>query len=363
MEHQHNHDHQSSDHVLVGINGFGRIGRLLARVLFQKKTSVNLLLTAINDPKLNAAGMAYLLHYDSVHGKCCCDVEVEGPNLKINGQLIHVFSEMDASRIPWGDLGIEVVAETSGAYTSKEKAEAHLQAGAKQVVISAPAKNVPHFVLGVNHEKYDASSMPIISNASCTTNCLAPLAKLVNDLYGIEEGLMTTVHAVTATQAVVDGPSKKDFRAGRCATRNIIPASTGATEALTRVLPELEGKLHGMAFRVPVENVSVIDFTCRLSKPLESFESLAQHIDRINQDPSIPLNHIIGVTRDPVVSSDFNGDERSCILDTTASTALNPKFVKFVAYYDNEWAYAVRMVSILKILRLKSINLMILLIG
>lgn len=350
MQHQHEHSQQGHNHsnqVKVGINGFGRIGRLFARVLFQNRTDSNLQLVAINDPKLDAAGMAYLLQFDSVHGKCCCDIQTDGGNvLKINGQEIRIFSEMDASRVPWGDLGVVVVAETSGAYTSKEKAEAHLQAGAQKVVISAPAKNVPHFVLGVNHEKYDPSSMHVISNASCTTNCLAPLAKLVNDVYGIEEGLMTTVHAVTATQSVVDGPSKKDYRAGRCATRNIIPASTGATQALTRVLPELEGKVHGLAFRVPVENVSVVDFTCRLSKPMESIDSLAQNIERIEQDPTLPLYHIIGVTREPVVSSDFNGDERSCIVDATASIILNPQFVKLVAYYDNEWAYAVRLVSL-----------------
>ncbi len=335
-----------AQNMRVGINGFGRIGRLFARAAVQR----NMFLPAvINDPMLDADSMAYLLRYDSVHGMAPFDIQVTNhQELNVNGMSIKIYSEKDATKIPWGQHGVEIVAETSGAYTAYEKAEAHLEGrnefGAKRVVISAPAKNTPVFVMGVNHEHYDPG-MKIVSNASCTTNCLAPLAKIVHDLYGIEEGLLTTVHAVTATQALVDGPSKKDYRAGRSAGRNIIPASTGAAKAVTKVLPELEGKMTGMAFRVPVENVSVVDFTCRLTQPMQSLDDLAREIDQIEKDDTHPLHGIIGVTRDPVVSIDFNGDDRSCIFDATASILLNPTFVKLIAYYDNEWAYAVRLVS------------------
>lgn len=335
-----------SQQLRVGINGFGRIGRLFTRAAVQRDM---FLPEVINDTMLDADSMAYLLRYDSVHGTAPFDIQVANhQEIQINGKSIKIYAEKDATKIPWSQHGVEVVAETSGAYTSYDKAEAHLEGhnahGAKRVIISAPAKNTPVFVMGVNHELYDPN-MKIISNASCTTNCLAPLAKVVNDLYGIEEGLLTTVHAMTATQALVDGPSKKDYRAGRSAGRNIIPASTGAAKAVTQVLPELEGKMTGMAFRVPVENVSVVDFTCRLTQPMQSLDDLGRAIDQIEKDPTHPLHGILGVTRDPVVSIDFNGDDRSCIFDLTASILLNPRFVKLIAYYDNEWAYAVRLVS------------------
>lgn len=333
----------------IGINGFGRIGRLLTRVLVKKQLFH---IAAINDPVLNVQSMAYLLKYDSVHGRFPLDIEIESDQiLKINGCPIRVFAETDASAIPWGEVGAEIVAECSGFYTSADKAENHLKAGAKHVVISAPAKDTPVFVMGVNQESYDPHSMKIISNGSCTTNCLVPLLKVVNDLYGIQESLVTTVHAVTATQKTVDGGSKKDFRAGRAYARNIIPASTGASQAVTQVLPDLEGKVAAISLRVPVENVSVIDATIKLSRGLRSIQDLAQHIQQIEQNPKDPLHGILGVTFDPVVSSDFNGDERSSILDVGASVQLNPTFVKLIAYYDNEWAYAVRLVSLFFIFR------------
>lgn len=327
----------------IGINGFGRIGRLLTRVLVKKQLFH---IVAINDPVLDVRSMAYLLKYDSVHGKFPLDIHIENDHiLKINGCPIQIFSEIDASNIRWGDVGAEIVAECSGFYTSAAKSEAHLSAGAKHVVISAPAENTPVFVMGVNQESYDPHSMNIISNGSCTTNCLVPLLKVVNDLYGIEECLVTTVHAVTATQKTVDGGSKKDPRAGRAYARNIIPASTGASKAVTCVLPELQGKVAALSLRVPVENVSVIDVTAKLTRPMHSKEDLAHHIEQIEHNKQDKLHGILGVTYDPVVSSDFNGDERSGILDVEASVMLNPTFVKLIAYYDNEWAYAVRLVS------------------
>jgi glyceraldehyde 3-phosphate dehydrogenase len=330
----------------IGINGFGRIGRLLTRVLMQKHLFH---IVAINDPVLNARSMAYLLKYDSVHGKFPMDVVVESDHmLKINGCSIQIFSEADASHIPWGEAKVEIVAECSGFYTSNKKSEAHLSAGAKHVVISAPADNTPVFVMGVNQESYDPRSMHIISNGSCTTNCLVPLLKVVNDMYGIEECLVTAVHAVTATQKTVDGECHKDLRAGRAYARNIIPATTGASRAVTQALPELEGKVGAMSLRVPVENVSVVDATCRLTRPMRSKDDLAQHILQIEHNKKDPLHGILGVTFDPVVSSDFNGDERSSIWDVEASLMLNPTFVKLIAYYDNEWAYAVRLADLME---------------
>lgn len=330
----------------VGINGFGRIGKLLARTILDKK---KFQIVAINDPCIDAKGMAYFLCHDSVHGSFCCDATVDTSKntLIVCGQQINVFSELDPSRVPWGELGAEVVAECSGKFTSREKCQAHLQGGAPKVLLSAPAKDLdtPTFILGVNHNDYDPS-ISVVSNASCTTNCLAPLAKLIHEKYGIEEGLMTTIHALTASQKVVDGPGAKDLRLCRSAGRNIIPASTGATIALSKVLPDLEGRLSGLAFRVPVENVSVVDLTVHLKNPMGDIDEIAQEIRQIEQNAGHEMHGIIGATDEPIVSSDFNGDERSCIVDLTASILLTPYFAKFVAYYDNEWAYAVRMVRI-----------------
>lgn len=262
----------------------------------------------------------------------------------MNGQSIRIFCEKDPNNIPWKEVDACIIAECSGFFTSSEKSQAHLNAGAHKVLISAPAKDeTPMFVLGVNEKCYDPS-MTVISNASCTTNCLAPLAKLLNDRYGIEEGLMSTIHAVTASQKVVDGLGQKNLRSGRAAGCNIIPASTGAAQAVIKAIPELEGKITGMAFRVPVENVSVVDFTVKLKNPLQSINELVETICSIEQDSNHPMHGIIGAITEDVVSSDFNGDSRSCIVDAGASILLNPTFVKIVAYYDNEWAYAARMV-------------------
>jgi len=336
--------------INVGVNGFGRIGRLFTRAALQRETFK---IVAINDPFMTATYMAYLLVHDSVHGRFKLRVDVVGNDtLLVEGQTIKVFSFKDAAEIPWGELQVEFVAETSGAYTTNDKAKAHFAGGAKRVVISAPPKDesIPMLVMGVNHSQYDPSSMQIVSNASCTTNCLAPLAKIINDNFGIVEGLMTTVHAATATQLVVDGPSAKDWRAGRCALNNIIPATTGAAKAVTKVLPELQGKLTGMAFRVPVADVSVVDLTCRLERPVDDLHDIAAAIERACTEQScddINMRDIIGSTTQEVVSSDFVGDSRSCIVDVTASLLLHPTFLKVVAYYDNEWAYSTRMVDLI----------------
>eukprot|EP01039_Chlorochromonas_danica_P003090 gene3090-3378_t len=328
----------------IGINGFGRIGRLFARQIWLKKKAN---IVAINDPLLDNHAIVYLLKYDSIHGRFPIEVQVDGNDaIRVGDCRIPVFKFKDANEIPWGDLEVEYVAETSGHYLTGELAAGHLRAGAKKVVLSAPPKddNIPTFVLGVNESCYN-SSMEIVSNASCTTNCMAPLVKLIHDNYGIEEGLMSTIHAVTATQTVVDTASKRDYRAGRCAGRNIIPATTGAAAAVVKTIPELEGKITGLAFRVPVENVSVLDLTLKLSKPLNDLQELSHTICEIEKDKNHPLHGIVGATSDPVVSSDFNGDEHSCIVDITASIVLNPNFVKLVAYYDNEWGYAARLVD------------------
>jgi glyceraldehyde 3-phosphate dehydrogenase len=299
--------------------------------------------------------MAYLLNHDSVHGKFELHADADADNncLNVDGMSIRVFSFKDAAEIPWGEMNVEFVAETSGAFTTMDKAKLHLIGGAKRVVISAPPKDdsIPMFVMGVNHNQYDSNSMEIVSNASCTTNCLAPLAKIINDNFVLVEGLMSTIHSATATQLVVDGPSMKDWRAGRCALNNIIPASTGAAKAVTKVLPELKGKLTGLAFRVPTADVSVVDLTCRVEKPIADMQALSDAIDKSCAEQSsedIDLCGIIGVTREDVVSTDFTGDSRSCIVDLGASLSLNPHFLKIVAYYDNEWGYSMRMVDLIR---------------
>lgn len=330
--------------VKVGINGFGRIGKLLARAAIHKKLFE---VVVVNDPMLDVSKVAYLIHHDSIHGPCPIQVSIEGSTVIVGSHRITVFSEKDPNNVHWGDFGVDIVAECSGKFASTEKSRVHLSGGAGKVVLSAPAKdeNTPTFVIGVNQDSYDPS-MRIISNASCTTNCLAPLAKLLHERYGIVEGVMSTIHAVTATQNVVDGPGAKDMRSGRSALTNIIPATTGAALAVTRVLPQLEGHLTGIAFRVPVVNVSVLDFTVRLQNPMNSIDEFIRDIEAIDADSHHPMHGIVSCTRDEVVSSDFNGDARSCIVDAQATILLNPNFVKIVAYYDNEWAYAVRMVRI-----------------
>eukprot|EP00826_Nyctotherus_ovalis_P057291 TRINITY_DN7827_c0_g1_i11.p1 TRINITY_DN7827_c0_g1~~TRINITY_DN7827_c0_g1_i11.p1 ORF type:complete len:585 (-),score=171.75 TRINITY_DN7827_c0_g1_i11:150-1904(-) len=328
--------------VKVGINGFGRIGRLVCRAALE---SEKVHVVAINEPFMDLDYMIYQFKYDSSHGKWPGDVTKSGDMLIINGIGIKVYNKKDPSEIPWGASGVDYVAECSGVFLKSDQCEKHLKGGAKKVVMSAPAKDdTPMFCMGVNHKDYK-SEMRIISNASCTTNCLAPLAKVVHDKYGIIEGLMTTVHATTATQLTVDGPSRggKDWRAGRAASANLIPSTTGAAKAVGKVIPTLKGKLTGMCFRVPTINVSVVDLTVRLEKPAKY-----QDICKIVRDASEgELKGILGITEDEVVSSDFLHDRRSSIFDVKAGISLNDNFVKLVAWYDNEWGYSNRMVDII----------------
>jgi len=326
--------------IKVGINGFGRIGKLTLQVALEKE---DVEVVAVNDPFLAADYMAYMVKYDTVHGRFNGEVSGKDNVLTINGKDIKVFNEMDPHNIPWGELGVDYVLECSGAFTTLEKAQAHIDAGAKKVVISAPSKDAPMFVMGVNNEKYDPS-MNIISNASCTTNCLAPLAKVINDNFGIKEGLMTTVHATTATQKTVDGASKKDWRGGRAAAANIIPSSTGAAKAVGKVIPELNGKLTGMAFRVPTVDSSVVDLTCNLVKPA-SYEEICEAVKRASENE---MKGIIKYVDEPVVSSDFIHDSHTSIFDSTAGIALTDTFVKLVAWYDNEWGYSNKLVDLVR---------------
>jgi glyceraldehyde 3-phosphate dehydrogenase len=291
-----------------------------------------------------------MFHYDSTHGRFKGDVHEEGGMLVVNGKKIHVFQEMKANAIPWSKAGAEYVVESTGVFTTIEKAQAHLEGGAKKVVISAPSADAPMFVMGVNHETYDPSSMHIVSNASCTTNCLAPLAKVIHDNFGILEGLMTTVHAVTATQKTVDGPSSKLWRDGRGANQNIIPASTGAAKAVGKVIPDLNGKLTGMAFRVPTPDVSVVDLTVRLKKEATYDEIKAVVKAAAESDQ---WKGILGYTEDEVVSSDFLGDSRSSIFDAKAGLSLSKTFVKLVSWYDNEYGYSCRVVDLIKYMQSK----------
>ncbi|NP_001080567.1 glyceraldehyde-3-phosphate dehydrogenase [Xenopus laevis] len=324
--------------VKVGINGFGCIGRLVTRAAFD---SGKVQVVAINDPFIDLDYMVYMFKYDSTHGRFKGTVKAENGKLIINDQVITVFQERDPSSIKWGDAGAVYVVESTGVFTTTEKASLHLKGGAKRVVISAPSADAPMFVVGVNHEKYE-NSLKVVSNASCTTNCLAPLAKVINDNFGIVEGLMTTVHAFTATQKTVDGPSGKLWRDGRGAGQNIIPASTGAAKAVGKVIPELNGKITGMAFRVPTPNVSVVDLTCRLQKPAK-YDDIKAAIKTASEGP---MKGILGYTQDQVVSTDFNGDTHSSIFDADAGIALNENFVKLVSWYDNECGYSNRVVDL-----------------
>jgi glyceraldehyde 3-phosphate dehydrogenase len=324
--------------VKIGINGFGRIGNLTFQAALGKD---EVEIVAINDPFLTADYMAYMVKYDTVHGKFEGEVSHRDNTLIVNGKEIKVFNEMEPKNIPWGELGVEYVLECSGAFTTIEKANAHIEAGAKKVIISAPSKDAPMFVMGVNNESYDPS-MNIISNASCTTNCLAPLAKVINDNFGIKEGLMTTVHATTATQKTVDGASKKDWRGGRAAAANIIPSSTGAAKAVGKVIPSLNGKLTGMAFRVPTVDVSVVDLTCNLERPT-TMEEICRVMKAASENE---FKGIIEYVEDPVVSSDFVHDSHTSIFDATAGIQLTDTFVKLVAWYDNEWGYSNKLVDL-----------------
>ena len=324
--------------VKLGINGFGRIGNLSFQAALAKE---GVEVVAINDPFITADYMAYMTKYDTVHGKFNGTVEAKDGALIVNGKEIKVYNEMDPHNIPWGELGVEYVLECSGVFTTMEKAQAHLDAGAKQVVISAPSKDAPMFVMGVNNTEYKPE-MNIVSNASCTTNCLAPLAKVINDKFGITEGLMTTVHSTTATQKTVDGASKKDWRGGRAAAANIIPSSTGAAKAVGKVIPSLNGKLTGMSFRVPTLDVSVVDLTCNLAKPASYDEICAA----MKEASETYMKGIIGYTDEDVVSSDFLGDSHTCIFDAKAGIQLTDTFVKLVAWYDNEWGYAHKLVDL-----------------
>ena len=324
--------------VKIGINGFGRIGRLVLREAFERN---DVEIVAVND-LMDIQQLAYLLKYDSVHGTFKKQVTVEGNFLIIEGQKIRVTAEKDPSLLKWNEVGVEVVADCSGVFKTMDKASLHLQAGAKKVVISSPSDDIPMFVMGVNHENITANDT-ILSNASCTTNCLAPVAKILNDKFGIVEGLMTTVHAATASQLVVDGSSKKDFRGGRSALNNIIPASTGAAKAVAKVIPELDGKLTGMAFRIPTPNVSVVDLTVKLAKPT-SYENIMQIFKKAAETN---YKGIVGFTNDAVVSQDFVSDTRTAIIDADAGIALNDTFFKIVAWYDNEYGYSAKLLDLI----------------
>lgn len=328
----------------IGINGFGRIGRLVLRASVDKGAQV----VAVNDPFINVDYMVYLFKYDSTHGRFKGTVEAKDGKLVVNGNAIAVFSERDPKAIPWGKAGAEYVVESTGVFTTIEKASAHLEGGAKKVIISAPSADAPMFVCGVNLESYDPS-MKVVSNASCTTNCLAPLAKVIHDNFEIIEALMTTVHATTATQKTVDGPSGKLWRDGRGAAQNIIPASTGAAKAVGKVIPALNGKLTGMAFRVPTANVSVVDLTCRLGKPA-SYDAIKQ---KVKEAANGPLKGILAYTEDEVVSSDFIGDTNSSIFDAKAGIPLTDTFVKLISWYDNEYGYSNRVIDLIKYMQTK----------
>jgi len=331
----------------VGINGFGRIGRLVLRASLNHP---EVQVVSINDPFMDLPYMVYMFKYDSTHGHFKGECDAKDGKLWINGKSINVHFEKDPTKIPWGQDGADVVVESTGVFLSTEDCNKHLQGGAKKVVITAPPKDdTPMFVMGVNEDKYDPS-LNIVSNASCTTNCLAPLAKVIHEKFGMLEGLMTTVHAVTATQKTVDGPSGKDWRAGRGANQNIIPASTGAAKAVTKVLPSLQGKLTGMAFRVPTPDVSVVDLTCRLEKPA-SYDEVCKALKEASEGS---LKGILGYTEDEVVSTDFLGDSRSSIFDKKAGIALNNQFIKLVSWYDNEWGYSNRVVDLVKHVAKKS---------
>ncbi|KAG9127232.1 hypothetical protein FRC07_000103 [Ceratobasidium sp. 392] len=331
--------------IKVGINGFGRIGRIVLRNAIEHG---DVDVVAVNDPFIDPEYMAYMFKYDSTHGRFKGDVKGSNDDktLTVNGKPIHVFSERDPANIKWKDRGAEYIVESTGVFTTTDKAKVHIDSGgAKKVIISAPSSDAPMFVVGVNLEAYDPSKHHVISNASCTTNCLAPLAKVINDKFGIVEGLMTTVHATTATQKTVDGPSSKDWRGGRGAGGNIIPSSTGAAKAVGKVIPALDKKLTGLAFRVPTADVSVVDLVVRLEK--EVTEKNIKDAMKEASEGEYKASGIIGYTEDHVVSSDFIGEPCSSVFDADASIILNSKFVKLVSWYDNEWGYSKRVVDLL----------------
>ncbi|MBL6647013.1 MAG: type I glyceraldehyde-3-phosphate dehydrogenase [Flavobacteriaceae bacterium] len=321
----------------LGINGFGRIGRMVFRASLQKD---NVEVVAIND-LLDVEHLAYLLKYDSVHGTCSASIDIKDGHLVVDGKTVRITAERDPKNLKWDEVGADVVAECTGIFTTLEKAQLHIDGGAKKVVISAPSADAPMFVMGVNHEDLKASDT-IVSNASCTTNCLAPLAKVLNDKFGVAEALMTTVHAVTATQMTVDGPSRKDYRGGRSSMINIIPASTGAAKAVTKVIPSLEGKITGMAFRVPTADVSVVDLTVKLEKSTNYDEVMAALKDASEGS----MAGVLGFTKELVVSQDFIGDARTSIVDANAGIQLNDTFFKIVSWYDNEAGYSNKLIEL-----------------
>jgi len=325
--------------VKVGINGFGRIGRIVFRNAIEHE---DIEIVAVNDPFIAADYAVYMLKYDSTHGMFKGDVTHKDGNLIVNGKTIKMYQERDPASIPWGETGAYYVVESTGVFTTTEKASAHLKGGAKKVVISAPSADAPMFVCGVNLEKY-SKDINVLSNASCTTNCLAPLAKVINDKFGIVEGLMTTVHSYTATQKTVDGPSAKDWRGGRTAAANIIPSSTGAAKAVGKVIPALNGKLTGMSMRVPTQNVSVVDLTVRLEKGA-SYEEVKKVIKEASEGE---YKGILAYTDDEIVSTDMNGHNASSIFDAKAGIALNQNFMKLISWYDNEWGYSRRVLDLI----------------
>lgn len=340
--------------IRVAINGFGRIGRLVFRAGLNNPA---IEFVCIND-LVSPAAIAYLLKYDSTHGRFAGLVEAKDDAIVVNGTTIPCISEKDPTKLPWKNYNVDYVLECTGIFTTYDGAANHLSAGAKRVVISAPTKDpdrVKTLLMGVNHESFDPQQDFIVSNASCTTNCLAPIAKVINDNFGIAEGLMTTVHAMTATQPTVDAPGKKDFRAGRSAAQNIIPASTGAAKAVTLVLPELKGKLTGMAFRVPTPDVSVVDLTFRTERAT-SYEAICQAMQQASQGT---MQGILGYTEDPVVSTDFTGDPHSSIFDASAGMALNDRFFKVVSWYDNEWGYSNRAIDLILSMASKDAELLV----
>ena len=325
--------------IKIGVNGFGRIGRLVFRAAMAKD---NVEVVGIND-LISVEYMAYMLRYDTMHGQFKGSIEVKDGALVVNGHSIRVTAEKDPANLKWNEVGAEYVVESTGLFLTKEKAEAHIKAGAKRVVMSAPSKDdTPMFVMGVNNKTY--AGQTIVSNASCTTNCLAPIAKVINDKFGMVEGLMTTVHSTTATQKTVDGPSMKDWRGGRAASGNIIPSSTGAAKAVGKVIPALNGKLTGMSLRVPTLDVSVVDLTCTLAKDV-TYDEICQAMKEASEGE---LKGILGYTEDAVVSSDFLGDPRTSIFDAKAGIQLSPRFVKVVSWYDNEWGYSNKVLELIE---------------
>ena len=328
--------------VKIGINGFGRIGRLIARIA-SKDPQVKIV--AINDPFMDAEYAAYQFKYDTMHGIFDGKVSGKGKTLTINGEKINFSSEKEPDKAPWGKFDVDVVLEASGKFTSYEGASLHLKGGAKKVIVTAPGKEMPTIVVGVNDKEYK-KSMKVVSNASCTTNCLAPIVKVLDDNFGIEEGLMSTIHSVTATQLTVDGSSKKDWRGGRAASMNIIPSSTGAAKLIGVVIPHLKGKLTGMSFRVPTVNVSIVDLTVKLKKKT-TYEEIC---DAMKKASKTNLKGILGYTDEPLVSSDFNGCPLSSVFDEKAGIMLNEKFVKVCAWYDNEWGYSNRVIDLAKLM-------------